>query len=55
LTILRSQSPAQIAYVTSAGKENTAKRLFSSTVFPEELQIFCAWQEKEPLNHTGSN
>lgn len=19
------------------------------------LQIFCAWQEKEPLNHTGSN
>ena len=55
LTILRSQSPAQIAYVTSAGKENTAKRLFSSTVFPEELQIFCAWQEKEPLNHAGSN
>ena len=45
----------QIAYVTSAGKENTAKRLFSSTVFPEELQIFCAWQEKEPLNHAGSN
>ena len=44
-----------LAYVTSAGKENTAKRLFFSTVFPEELQIFCAWQEKEPLNHAGSN
>ena len=24
-------------------------------MFPEELQIFCAWQEKEPLNHAGSN
>ena len=43
-----------LAYVTSAGKENTAKRLFFSTVFPEELQIFCAWQEKAPLNQTGS-
>ena len=26
-----------LAYVTSAGKENTAKRLFFSTVLPEEL------------------
>ena len=44
-----------LAYVTSAGKDGCARRLFFSTVFPEELQIFCAWQEKEPLNHTGSS
>ena len=31
------------------------KRLFFSTVFPENLQIFCAWQEKAPLNQTGSD
>ena len=30
------------------------KRLFFSTVFPEQLQIFCAWQEKAPLNRTDS-
>ena len=24
-------------------------------IFPEELQIFCAWQEKTPLNQTGSD
>ena len=44
-----------LAYVTSSEKEGSARRLFFSTVFPEELQIFCAWQETEPLNHTGSS
>ena len=24
-------------------------------MFPEDLQIFCAWQEKAPLNQTGSD
>ncbi len=33
----------------------TKKRLFFSTIFPEDLQIFCAWQEKAPLNQTGSD
>ena len=43
-----------LAYVTSADKKNGGRRLFFSTVFPERLQIFCAWQEKSPLNQTGS-
>ena len=43
-----------MAYVTSTGKENGTRRLFFSTVFPAQLQIFCAWQEKAPLNETGS-
>lgn len=44
-----------LAYVTSAEKENTSRRLFFSTIFPEQMQIFCAWQEKSPLNQTGSD
>lgn len=42
------------AYVTSTDKENGVRRLFFSTVFPEQLQIFCAWQEKPPQNQTDS-
>lgn len=44
-----------LAYVTSAEKDSQTRRLFFSTIFPMELQIFCAWQEKEPLNQTGNN
>lgn len=44
-----------LAYVTAAEKEKGTRRLFFSTVFPEQLQIFCAWQEKAPLNQTGSH
>ncbi len=44
-----------LAYVTSADKAAGGRRLFFSTVFPEQLQIFCAWQEKSPLNQTGSS
>mgnify|MGYP002526309696 CR=1 FL=1 len=44
-----------LAYVTSSGKDTGTRRLFFSTVFPEQLQIFCTWQEKTPLNQTGSN
>ncbi len=44
-----------LAYVTSADKAGGSRRLFFSTVFPEQLQIFCAWQEKFPLNQTGSS
>lgn len=43
-----------LAYVTSTEKEGGSGRLFFSTIFPEQLQIFCAWQEKAPLNQTGS-
>ena len=43
------------AYVTATEKEHGTKRLFFSTIFPEDLQIFCAWQEKAPLNQTGSD
>ena len=31
-----------LAYVTDTEKEHGTKRLFFSTVFPEDLQIFCA-------------
>jgi len=44
-----------LAYVTSPEKCSGSRRLFFSTVFPEQLQIFCAWQEKSPLNQTGSS
>ena len=43
-----------LAYVTSPEKASGSRRLFFSTIFPEQLQIFCAWQEKAPLNLTGS-
>ena len=44
-----------LAYVTSPEKNSPSRRLFFSTVFPEQMQIFCAWQEKSPLNQTGSD
>ncbi len=44
-----------LAYVTATQREGGSRRLFFSTIFPEQLQIFCAWQEKAPLNHTGSS
>ena len=43
-----------LAYVTTPEKNSCTRRLFFSTIFPEQLQIFCAWQEKPPLNQTGS-
>ena len=43
-----------LAYVTTAAREGSSRRLFFSTVSPEQLQIFCAWQQKAPLNQTGS-
>ena len=43
-----------LAYVTAPEPGSEKKRLFFSTVFPEQLQIFCAWQEKAPLNRTDS-
>lgn len=44
-----------LAFVTSTGKEGSSRRLFFSTVFPEQISMFCAWQEKAPLNQTGSD
>ena len=35
-----------MVYVTCTGKENGTRRLFFSAVFPAQLRIFCAWQEK---------
>ena len=43
-----------MAYVTSPSKDSSTRRLFFSTVFPQQLEIFCAYQEKSPLNQTGS-
>ena len=42
-----------LAYVTSPEKGSNSRRLFFSTIFPEQLEIFCAWQERSPLNQTG--
>lgn len=36
-------------------KEYGTRRLFFSTIFPEQLESFCALQEKSPLNQTGSS
>ena len=44
-----------MAYVTSPAKDSGTRRLFFSTIFPEQLEIFCAWEEKSPLNQTGSS
>ncbi len=44
-----------LAYVTSAVKNSSTRRLFFSTVSPMDLQLFCAWHEKAPLNQTGSH
>ena len=44
-----------LAYVTSPDKSSHTRRLFFRTVFPEQLEIFCAWQEKSLLNQTGSS
>lgn len=43
-----------LAYVTSPEKTSGTRRLFFSTVYLEELQIFCVWQEKAPMCQTGS-
>lgn len=53
LTIIFS-SREVLAYVTASEKSSGSRRLFFSTVSSEQLQIFCAWQEKAPLNQTGS-
>lgn len=44
-----------LAYVTATEKNCGSRRLFFSTIFPKQLQIFCAWQEKAPLNQTWSS
>ena len=41
-----------LAFVTSTGNAGSSRRLFFSTVFPEQISMFCAWQEKSPLNQT---
>lgn len=43
-----------IAYVTSTDKSGNSRRLFFSTIKPHELEIFCAYQKKAPLNQSGS-
>ena len=42
-----------LAYVTASGKLQGSRRLFFSTIFPHQMQVFCAWQEKAPLNQIG--
>ena len=43
------------AYVTAASKTTETRRLFFSTITPQDIRMACAWQEKAPLNQTGSN
>ncbi len=44
-----------LAYVTSTEKDGGSRRLFFSTIFPGQMHVFCAWQEKAPLNQVGSS
>lgn len=43
-----------LAYVTSTEKEGASRRLFFSTIVPEQMQMTCAWQEKALFNQTGN-
>ena len=43
------------AYVTAGSKTTETRRLFFSTIAPEDIRMACAWQEKAPLNQTGNN
>ena len=43
-----------MAYVTCTKRTDGSRRLFFSTISPSQLQFFCVWQEKAPLNQTGS-
>ena len=52
---LAPELSGNMAYVTAPKKDSGSRRLFFSTILPEQLQIFCAWQEKSPLNRTGSD
>lgn len=54
LTNIFDSTPV-MAYVTSTDKSGNSRRLFFSTVMPHELKMFCAYQEKAPLNQTGSS
>ena len=42
-----------LAFVACTEKKGCSRRLFFRTVFPEQISMFCAWQEKAPLNQTG--
>lgn len=44
-----------LAYVTAAEKGHGTKRLFFSTIFPEELQTSCACQEQAPLGQSSDD
>ena len=44
-----------LAYVTLTEKDGGSRCLFFSTIFPEQLHVFCAWQEKDSLNQVGSS
>ena len=39
-----------LAYVTSTSKENGTKRLFFSTIFPEELKVLRTFEEENTFN-----
>lgn len=44
-----------LAYVTAPEKTSKSKRLFFSTILPERLGMFCAWQEPaqiQQMNHS---
>lgn len=44
-----------VAYVTSTEKTGGSRRLFFSTIFPEQMEILWASQEKSPLNQAGND
>lgn len=44
-----------LAYVTATDRASGTRRLFFSTIFPTQIQIYCAWQEDGLLQRTGSS
>ncbi len=34
-----------LAYLTAPEKDSSTRRWFFSIIFPEQLEIFCMWQE----------
>lgn len=44
-----------MAYATSTEKNGGSRRLFFSTIFPEQMESLWASQEKTPLNQVGND
>lgn len=44
-----------LVYVTSTDQTLDSRCLIFSTIFPHQMQMFCARQDKSPLDQTGNH